>query len=279
MYLILSGCSPFAGSSDLQILKQIKDGKYVFEPADTWATVSTSAKEILREMLNVDAAERQSAEKLLEHPWILQEAAAAPGAGQSGMHKQIMSTLHSFTAMQRLKRFSVQIFERHLNEDAENSLTAAFLELDTDRHGLLQIDHVEAVVLHSRCPHETKLQLRHVLYSTAGGCDKVDYNGMIAAMRRSKEQLQTKALRSAFDVLVVESDGMATVKGLMAMLPREVPLKPGVSMQLQDVLGLKTVDIDRIALQLKLTGSDPVKCDEFIGMWRAVPELASAESA
>jgi len=264
LYLLLSGRSPFPGSNDLQILKQIKDGQYAFEPCEVWDNVSSSAKDLIKQMLSMDPAERIRAAAAAENSWVEQDAASTTG---SGISPSTVANLRSFQALQRLKRASVEIFERHLSEDKERSLTSAFVELDPERHGLLQVEDVEFLVMHSHCSHATQIHLRQVLYRTAGKSGKVDYDKILSAMKSAKAQLQVEVLESAFCVLDVDSKGSITSEELSAMLGREVPLMPGVGMPLQDVLGMKVADTDRILNGLKLSGDAQADCREFIRVW------------
>merc|ERR1712194_235344 len=48
LYLMLGGCFPFEGSSDLELLKKIKKGKFEFKPAATRSRPSASSTRPVR---------------------------------------------------------------------------------------------------------------------------------------------------------------------------------------------------------------------------------------
>ncbi|CAK9063963.1 Calcium-dependent protein kinase 4 (PfCDPK4), partial [Durusdinium trenchii] len=68
VYILLSGCMPFAGSEYHQITC-IMSGMYDMEDEE-WTCISRSAKDFVKKLLVVDVADRMSAEQALAHEWI-----------------------------------------------------------------------------------------------------------------------------------------------------------------------------------------------------------------
>ncbi|CAD6186214.1 unnamed protein product [Caenorhabditis auriculariae] len=72
LHTMLSGGTPFAmGPHDTaeEILKRVGDGRVRME-APAWATISDSAKDLVRKLLDVDPNRRLTAKQILQHPWI-----------------------------------------------------------------------------------------------------------------------------------------------------------------------------------------------------------------
>ncbi|KAM3625050.1 uncharacterized protein V6R79_006263 [Siganus canaliculatus] len=69
MYILLCGKFPFVASSKAQLLKNILKEEITFTE-NIWASVSDTAKTVLTYLLKVDSADRMSAWRLLENPWI-----------------------------------------------------------------------------------------------------------------------------------------------------------------------------------------------------------------
>lgn len=67
-YILLCGHSPFYGSDDDRVAKDIVDGRYTF--AYGWDGVSDSALDFIRCLLEVDPKKRWTAEEALMHPWL-----------------------------------------------------------------------------------------------------------------------------------------------------------------------------------------------------------------
>jgi calcium-dependent protein kinase len=69
LYILLSGCPPFAGLTDSDILKRVKEGKVNFNNS-VWQRRSNDSKDLIKKLLTYDPEERISAREALEHRWI-----------------------------------------------------------------------------------------------------------------------------------------------------------------------------------------------------------------
>ncbi|XP_038841340.1 serine/threonine-protein kinase DCLK2-like [Salvelinus namaycush] len=74
-YILLCGFPPFRSENNIQeeLFDQILKGKLEF-PSPDWDTVSLPAKMLIGQMLQVNADIRYSAEEVLSHPWVTDEA-------------------------------------------------------------------------------------------------------------------------------------------------------------------------------------------------------------
>ena len=68
-YIVLSGIPPFNGSSDQEIMKKVKIGKFSFSDP-VWNSISDKAKDFITTLLTKDPKQRPTAEEALQHPWI-----------------------------------------------------------------------------------------------------------------------------------------------------------------------------------------------------------------
>mmetsp|Transcript_1658 Transcript_1658/g.5410 ORF Transcript_1658/g.5410 Transcript_1658/m.5410 type:complete len:282 (-) Transcript_1658:142-987(-) len=71
LYILLSGCPPFfeGGEEGISVQRKIIAGKYSF-PDKYWAGVSAEAKDLVRNLLQVDPSRRFKVNQCLDHPWI-----------------------------------------------------------------------------------------------------------------------------------------------------------------------------------------------------------------
>lgn len=69
LYMLLSGCPPFNGKSDIQILDAVKRGQYVID-GGVFNEISNEAKDLIVRMLTLDPDQRISAHDALNHKWI-----------------------------------------------------------------------------------------------------------------------------------------------------------------------------------------------------------------
>lgn len=64
LYVLLSGYPPFNGSSDEEIMEQVKIGKFSME-GDEWDIISDKAKSLIKNMMCFDPKKRFSAAEVM----------------------------------------------------------------------------------------------------------------------------------------------------------------------------------------------------------------------
>lgn len=69
MYILLCGYPPFAGDGMPEMFEMIKEGKFEFHP-EYWENVSSEAKDLIANMLVLDASKRFTIEQCLAHPFM-----------------------------------------------------------------------------------------------------------------------------------------------------------------------------------------------------------------
>ena len=68
LYAMLCGRPPFNAENDLEILRQIKVGRY-FMGGPQWDKVSVHAKDLVNKLLEYDPKKRYSVKQALDHEW------------------------------------------------------------------------------------------------------------------------------------------------------------------------------------------------------------------
>eukprot|EP00307_Rebecca_sp_RCC1486_P012152 CAMPEP_0119405748 /NCGR_PEP_ID=MMETSP1335-20130426/335_1 /TAXON_ID=259385 /ORGANISM="Chrysoculter rhomboideus, Strain RCC1486" /LENGTH=347 /DNA_ID=CAMNT_0007429789 /DNA_START=100 /DNA_END=1143 /DNA_ORIENTATION=- len=76
LYVLLSGCSPFAAEEEEELLRLVEKAEFSF-PEKEWAKVSDSAKDVVRRCLVVNEAERVTIAQLKQHDWCREAIQAA----------------------------------------------------------------------------------------------------------------------------------------------------------------------------------------------------------
>ncbi|KRX05936.1 Protein kinase-like domain [Pseudocohnilembus persalinus] len=69
LYVLLCGYPPFDGESNEKLFQQIQSGKIDFPDAE-WKQISQQAKDLIKNLLQVDPKKRFNAEQILNHPWM-----------------------------------------------------------------------------------------------------------------------------------------------------------------------------------------------------------------
>ncbi|XP_031440954.1 serine/threonine-protein kinase DCLK2-like isoform X2 [Clupea harengus] len=74
-YILLCGFPPFRSERNQQdeLFQKILEGRLEF-PAPYWDNISSTAKDLIGRMLQVNVGNRYSAEDVLSHPWVLDES-------------------------------------------------------------------------------------------------------------------------------------------------------------------------------------------------------------
>ena len=93
---MLCGNPPFNGSSDKIILDKIAKGKYGFEEK-RWVTVSESAKNFIRKMMDLNTETRYTADQALRDPWL--EKCSHASEIDEPLTKETLQTLKSFSVI------------------------------------------------------------------------------------------------------------------------------------------------------------------------------------
>ncbi|CCD73789.2 phosphorylase kinase [Caenorhabditis elegans] len=70
MYTLLAGCAPFYHRKQLMMLRLIQQGKFEFRN-EQWANITAEAKNLITQLLQVDATKRISSKECLAHEWMI----------------------------------------------------------------------------------------------------------------------------------------------------------------------------------------------------------------
>eukprot|EP01071_Lankesteria_metandrocarpae_P008096 Lankesteria_metandrocarpae@DN4865_c2_g1_i2.p1 len=139
LYILLSGCPPFYGSTEFEILKRVEHGKYTFN-LPQWRKVSESAKDLIRKMLTYTPACRSTALECLDHEWLKKMTDTA--LSELPALESTMQNMKQFQSSQKLAQAALLYMGSSLTtQDERRELTAIFRKLD--RNGDGQLDQQE----------------------------------------------------------------------------------------------------------------------------------------
>ncbi|XP_064399432.1 calcium/calmodulin-dependent protein kinase type 1-like [Halichondria panicea] len=68
-YILLCGYPPFYHENDAELFQQIMRGDYEFD-SPYWDDISSSAKDFIKHLMEIDAQNRYTCRQAIEHPWI-----------------------------------------------------------------------------------------------------------------------------------------------------------------------------------------------------------------
>lgn len=110
LYILLSGLTPFWGSTEEEIFDMIMHAEIDFE-SPPWPSLSRPAKDIVKRALQRDPDRRPTAQQLLQHQWLCQAVSDAP------IGDDVVSRVRSFAAMTKVKRAAMLVAAANLEQD------------------------------------------------------------------------------------------------------------------------------------------------------------------
>ncbi|PUZ68472.1 hypothetical protein GQ55_2G031600 [Panicum hallii var. hallii] len=138
IYILLSGVPPFWDETEQGIFEQVLKGKLDFS-SDPWPSISESAKDLVRKMLNRDPRKRLTAHEALCHPWVCVDGVAP----DKPLDPAVLTRLKQFSAMNKLKKMALRVIAENLSEDEIAGLREMFKMLDTDNSGQITLEELK----------------------------------------------------------------------------------------------------------------------------------------
>ncbi|CAL5091319.1 unnamed protein product [Urochloa decumbens] len=138
IYILLSGVPPFWDESEQGIFEQVLKGELDFS-SDPWPSISESAKDLVRKMLNRNPKKRLTAHEALCHPWVCVDGVAP----DKPLDSAVLTRLKQFSAMNKLKKMALRVIAENLSEDEIAGLREMFKMLDTDSSGQITLQELK----------------------------------------------------------------------------------------------------------------------------------------
>ncbi|KEH20949.1 calmodulin-domain kinase CDPK protein [Medicago truncatula] len=138
LYILLSGVPPFWAETEPGIFRQILLGKLDFQ-SEPWPSISDSAKDLIRKMLDQNPRTRLTAHEVLRHPWIVDDNIAP----DKPIDSAVLSRLKQFSAMNKLKKMALRVIAERLSEEEIGGLKELFKMIDTDSSGTITFDELK----------------------------------------------------------------------------------------------------------------------------------------
>mmetsp|Transcript_23723 Transcript_23723/g.53465 ORF Transcript_23723/g.53465 Transcript_23723/m.53465 type:complete len:613 (-) Transcript_23723:10-1848(-) len=269
MYIVLSGTYPFspddADEDDEELVKdRIKMCKYSF-PTEIWGVVSEEAKELIRGLLELDAAKRLTAEQAVNHVF-LQHNQPKEKVDVPISAKQLQN-MRAFCWQNKLKKATLHLIARRLQGDEIVQLQAMFATLDTNKDGILTYEELKAGI--SRLPPEEipeRLAVREVI----DGLDEswtgsINYTEFLAATLDHKVYQEESLCRAAFRVFDRDGNGGIDREELALALHNS-------SAEIFKTSGV----VKSVFLECDTNSDDQIDFSEFMTMMRGVTSTAQS---
>ncbi|CAO2842545.1 unnamed protein product [Amaranthus hypochondriacus] len=209
LYILLSGVPPFWAESERGIFDAILKGEIDFE-SDPWPTISKSAKDLVKKMLNPDPKKRITPAEVLEHPWMREGG----NASDKPIDSAVLSRMKQFRAMNKLKKLALKVIAQNMSEEEIKGFKAMFANLDTDKNGSITYDELKKGLaeLGSKLTEAEVKQLMDA--ADVDGDGSIDYTEFITATM-NRHRLETdENLSKAFRYFDKDNSGYITTDEL-----------------------------------------------------------------
>ncbi|CAI0556855.1 unnamed protein product [Linum tenue] len=208
LYILLCGVPPFWAETESGIFRQILHGKidFVSEP---WPSISDSAKELIKKMLEKDPRKRISAHEVLCDPWIVDDLAP-----DKPLDSAVLSRLKQFYAMNKLKKMALRVIAERMSEEEIGGLKELFKMIDTDNSGTITFEELKSGLQRvgsELMESEIKALMEAADIDNSG---TLDYGEFLAATLHLNKMEREENLAAAFAYFDKDGSGYITIDEL-----------------------------------------------------------------
>ncbi|XP_054819385.1 calcium-dependent protein kinase 2-like [Prosopis cineraria] len=249
LYILLCGVPPFWAESEHGIFNAILRGHVDFS-ADPWPSISPSAKDLVKKMLNSDPKARLTAYQVLNHPWIKEDGEAP----DTPLDNAVLNRLKQFRAMNQFKKAALRVIAGCLSEEEIMGLKEMFKNMDTDGSGTITVEELKQGL----AKQGTKLSEQEVKQlmeaADADGNGTIDYDEFITATMQMNRMNKEEHLYTAFQYFDKDNSGYITIEELEQAL-KEFNMHDGR-------------DIKEIISEIDSDHDGRINYEEFVAMMR-----------
>lgn len=207
MYILLCGKPPFFGSTEEEILENIKKGTFKFDHIP-FKTISEDAKDLITWMLTYDSKNRASARQALSHPWFRNGAETLDLADIS-FSKTVLNNLKNFNAEQKFQQAVVTFITHNLvKKDEVNDLRRIFKYLDKNSQGRISKENLQSAFSDVFGTVLADIELASIMKSIDHDNNGfIEYEEFLRATIDRSLLLSESNLNSAFELFDINKDG------------------------------------------------------------------------
>lgn len=213
MYILLCGYPPFYGSTDMEVMARVRQGKFSLEGPD-WVDVSEGAKDLIRSLLRLNPGERLTADQALQHPWI-------KNGGEQSRHvlsHTVVARLREYANHRMMKKIVLGVMSKNLSDKEIANLKDVFAGMDSEGTGQISLEQLQAG-LHASGHHTSNEEVAALMRGIdIDGDGMISYHEFLAATMKRALYLQEEKIFWAFSRLDVEGTVFITVDDIASVL-------------------------------------------------------------
>ncbi|AFZ79672.1 calcium/calmodulin-dependent protein kinase type, putative [Theileria equi strain WA] len=213
VYMMLSGSPPFNSEGDKEILWKIKRATLRFEGV-RWTSVSDTAKDFIRYLLNRNGNERPSAEMALRHEWLKSEYMRY---SNFKVPVELLKHIIHFSRKSPLHRVVIALSVLESDRQCPKEVYRAFFAINTRKNGTISFDEFyTAMKSHLDISHQECIKV----YNTIGyrGTPELNYTEFVTAVIEHYGILDINMLSLVYKKLDVLGKGFIDLKSFTAAI-------------------------------------------------------------
>ncbi|ESW30539.1 hypothetical protein PHAVU_002G161200 [Phaseolus vulgaris] len=247
LFILLSGVPPFRAGNEQGIFDAILLG-YINFASDHWSSISSSAKDLVKNMLRADPKKRLSAVEVLNHPWLRED-----GASDKPLDITVLTRMKQFRAMNKLKKVALKVIAENLSEEEIIGLKEMFKSMDTDNNGTITFEELKAGLpkLGTKISESEVSQLMEA--ADVDGNGTIDYIEFITATMHMNRMEREDHLYKAFEYFDKDRSGYITMEELESALKK---------------YNMGDEKIKEIIAEVDTDNDGRINYDEFVAMMR-----------
>ncbi|KAK7379827.1 hypothetical protein VNO78_34352 [Psophocarpus tetragonolobus] len=248
LFILLSGVPPYWAKTEEGIFDKILHGEIDFN-SDPWPSISESAKELLKKMLDRDPKTRISAHKVLCHPWIVDDSVAP----DKPLDPVVLTRLKHFSTMNKLKKMALRVIAERLSEEEIGGLKELFKIIDEDNSGTITFEELKDGLKNVGCDlmeSEIKSLMDAADIDNNG---TIDYGEFLAATLQLNKMEREENLVNAFVYFDKDGSGYITIDEIQ---------------QACKDFGLGNIHLDDIIMEIDQDNDGRIDYAEFVAMMR-----------
>ena len=216
LYVMLIGKLPFHGKNTEELLNNISKGVYK-KSGPEWEAISSNAKDLIINMLESNPEKRFSAQKCLDHPFILN--LKTNKTNNISMAK-VLKNISELNAREKLQQATIAYIVHNLNQTKEiNDLQKVFQEMDVNNDGMLTYIEIKNAYEKYFGKTISEMQINKIIEGMDSNSDGIiSYEEFLRVSLNQNHFVDEKNLKLAFDLFDLNKDGKLSKEELITVL-------------------------------------------------------------
>ena len=260
LYILLCGSPPFYGTCEEEIFNKIISCDYSFTQS-VWKNISQDAKNLIKELLELDPHKRLNANEALAHSWftLVDSNQCIQNSVNPESLNSVIKNMAEFRAEQKLQQAALAFLVHNLSSQQEVSeIKDVFMLFDQNGDGRLSKDELFTGI--TKVTTERKIINDFDMLIDTMDTDKngfIEFEEFVRASIDKEKLLTEKNLKIAFDLFDRDKSGGISCSELKCILG-------GSNLQTKDVVWKSIIQ------EIDENGDGQISFEEFKNMMNTV---------